>query len=59
MIYKKKKILVTGASGFIGSNLLKFLNRKKFFVTGISNSHNNNYSIKSLSLFSKKLCLKS
>ena len=54
MIYKKKKILVTGASGFIGSNLLKFLNRKKFFVTGISNSHNNNYSIKSLSLFSKK-----
>ena len=54
VIYKKKKILVTGASGFIGSNLLKFLNRKKFFVTGISNSNNNNYSIRSLSLFSRK-----
>ena len=54
VIYKKKKILVTGASGFIGSNLLKSLNRKKFLVSGISNSHSDNYSIKPLSLFSKK-----
>ena len=54
MVVYKKKILVTGASGFIGSNLLKFLNRKKFFVTGISNSHSNNHSVNSLSLLSKK-----
>lgn len=54
VIYKKKKILVTGASGFIGSNLLKSLNRKNFLVSGISNSHSDNYSIKPLSLFSKK-----
>jgi len=48
------KILITGASGFIGSNLLKFLNKKKFSVTGLSNSHNNNYSVNSFSLLSKK-----
>ena len=54
MVVYKKKILVTGASGFIGSNLLKFLNRKNFFVTGISNSYSNNHSVNSLSLLSKK-----
>ena len=54
VIYKEKKILVTGANGFIGSNLLKFLNRKKFLVTGLSNSRSNNGSINSLSLLSRK-----
>ena len=48
------KILITGASGFIGSNLLEFLNKKKFSVTGLSNSRNNNYSVNSFSLLSKK-----
>jgi len=53
-VYKKKKILVTGANGFIGSNLLKFLNKKKFFVTGLTNSSNNNHSVNSFSLLSRK-----
>ena len=30
-----KKILVTGGSGFIGSNLIDFLIRKKFFVINL------------------------
>ena len=43
-----KKIIVTGGSGFIGSNLVNFLIKKKFFVINIdkltysSNTYNNN-----------------
>ena len=43
-----KKIIVTGGSGFIGSNLVNFLIRKNFFVINLdkltyaSNSLKNN-----------------
>ena len=30
-----KKIIVTGGSGFIGTNLVNFLIKKKFFVINI------------------------
>ena len=30
-----KKIIVTGGSGFIGSNLINFLIKKKYFVVNI------------------------
>ena len=30
-----KKLIVTGGSGFIGSNLIKFLLKKKYFVINI------------------------
>ena len=30
-----KKVIVTGGNGFIGSNLVKFLLKRKFFVVNI------------------------
>ena len=42
-----EKIIVTGGSGFIGSNLIKFLLQKKFFVINIDKSY---YSKKSYNL---------
>ena len=33
----KRKVVVTGGSGFIGSNLIKLLLKKKFFVINIDN----------------------
>ena len=29
------KVIVTGGNGFIGSNLIKFLIKKKFFVINV------------------------
>ena len=46
-----KKVIVTGGSGFIGSNLIKFLLKKKYFVINIDkNSYSHNaYILKGLS----------
>ena len=35
------KILITGVTGFIGSNLYDFLSSKDYSVIGISHSQNN------------------
>ena len=45
-----KKIVVTGGSGFIGSNLIKFLLKKKYFVINIDKlSYSaNSYNVKDL-----------
>ena len=65
-----KKILVTGGSGFIGTNLVNFLIEKKFFVINIdkltysSNKYNNknrnnkNYKFYKLDINKKKDLLK-
>ena len=41
-----KKIIVTGGSGFIGTNLVNFLLKKKYFVINIDKLtySSNNYS---------------
>ena len=46
-----KKVVVTGGSGFIGSNLVKFLLKKKYFVINIDKlSYSANpYNTKNLS----------
>jgi len=45
-----KKVIVTGGAGFIGSNLVKYLLKKKYFVINIDKlSYSANpYNIKNL-----------
>ena len=45
-----KKAIVTGGNGFIGSNLVKFLLEKKFFVINIDNNKyvNKSYALKNI-----------
>ena len=39
-----KKIVVTGGNGFIGSNLVNFLTKKKYFVINIDKvSYSSNF----------------
>ena len=46
-----KKIVVTGGNGFIGSNLINFLNKKKYFVINIDKNKysKGSYLLKNLS----------
>jgi dTDP-glucose 4,6-dehydratase len=65
-----KKIIVTGGSGFIGSNLVNFLIKKKFFVINLdkltysSNSYNNklktkkNYKLIKIDIINKNKLIK-
>ena len=52
-----KKIIVTGGSGFIGSNLVNFLIKKSFFVINIDKLtySSNNYKEKSINRKNYKL----
>ena len=45
-----KKVIVTGGSGFIGSNLIKFLIKKNFFVINIDKASyiSNSYNLKNV-----------
>ena len=48
---KKTKVIVTGGSGFIGSNLVKYLLKKKYYVINIDKlSYSGNiYNVRNLS----------
>ena len=56
-----KKVIVTGGLGFIGSNLIKLLNKKKFFVINIdkisysSNTNNIPTNIKNYKFYKKNI----
>ena len=56
-----KKVIVTGGAGFIGSNLVKFLLKKKYFVINIDKlSYSANpYNIKNLNKNKKYIFIKS
>jgi dTDP-glucose 4,6-dehydratase len=56
-----KKVIVTGGAGFIGSNLVKFLLKKKYFVINIDKlSYSANpYNIKNLNKNKKYIFVKS
>ena len=55
-----KKVVVTGGSGFIGSNLIKFLLKKKYYVINIDNlSYSANpYNVKNLKYNQKYIFFK-
>ena len=55
-----KKFVVTGGSGFIGSNLVKFLLKKNYFVINIDKlSYSSNpYNLKGLTKIKKYKFLK-
>lgn len=56
-----KKIIVTGGLGFIGSNLIKILNAKKFFIINIdkisyaSNKNNIPNNIKNYKFYKENI----
>lgn len=39
-MFHKKTFLITGAAGFIGSHMVDYLLKKKYFVIGIDNLKN-------------------
>jgi nucleoside-diphosphate-sugar epimerase len=50
----KKKILVTGCAGFIGSNLVDFFLKKNFKIIGIDNLSTGNIRFLNKALKKKK-----
>lgn len=51
--FSKKKIIVTGASGFIGSHLVKYLASKKLNVTGYYRTETDRLSLLNIKKYSK------